>query len=54
VQYLKTYGQDKVLFGTNFPQLTFDRCRAQIAGLELAPAIEEKFLRTNAQRVFKV
>ncbi len=54
VQYLKTYGQDKVLFGTNFPQLTFDRCRAQIAGLELPPAIEEKFLRANAQRVFQV
>jgi predicted TIM-barrel fold metal-dependent hydrolase len=54
VQYLKTYGQDKVLFGTNFPQLTFDRCRAQIASLELPAAIDEKFLRTNAQQVFKV
>ena len=54
VQYMKSYGQDKVLFGTNFPHLPFDRCRAQVAGLELPPAIEEKFLRTNAQRVFKV
>jgi uncharacterized protein len=54
VQYMKSYGQDKVLFGTNFPHLPFHRCRAQIASLELSPEVEEKFLRTNAQRVFKV
>jgi uncharacterized protein len=54
VQYRKTYRQDKVLFGTNFPHLPFDRCRAQVANLELPPEIEEKFLRTNAQCVFKV
>jgi uncharacterized protein len=54
VHFMKTYGQDKVLFGTNFPMLTFERCRSQVAGLELPPAAEEKFLRTNAERVFKL
>ena len=26
VHYLKTYGQDKVLFGTTFPQLSWEKC----------------------------
>lgn len=54
VHFMKTYGQDKVLFGTNFPHLPFSRCREQIAGLELPQTAEEKFLRGNAQRVFKL
>jgi len=54
IHFMKTYGQDKVLFGTNFPHLPFDRCRSQIGGLELGAAIEEKFLRTNALRVFNL
>jgi predicted TIM-barrel fold metal-dependent hydrolase len=54
VHFIKTYGQDKVLFGTNFPMLTFERCRSQVADLDLPPDVEEKFLRTNAERVFKL
>jgi len=52
--YLKTYGQDKVLFGTNFPHLSFDRCVAQARELDLPDTVQAKFLYENACRVFKL
>jgi len=52
VHYLRTYGQDKVMFGSNFPQLRLDKCIEQIQALALPPEIERKFLFENAQRVF--
>jgi predicted TIM-barrel fold metal-dependent hydrolase len=54
VHYIKTYGRDKVLFGTNFPQLSFERATAQIGSLELPPEALAKFLHQNAERVFKL
>ena len=54
VHYLKTYGQDKVLFGTNFPQLPFARCVQQALALDLSDEVRAKFLHDNAKRVFKL
>jgi len=54
VHYLKTYGQDKVLFGTNFPQLPFDKCVEQARTMDLPEEVERKFLRENARRVFNL
>lgn len=54
IHYLKTYGQDKVLFGTNFPQLALEKCVAQVKELGLTEAIQAKFLGQNAARVFKL
>jgi hypothetical protein len=54
LHYLKTYGQDKVLFGTNFPQLALDKCVRQVDELQLPEAIKAKFLFENARRVFKL
>jgi predicted TIM-barrel fold metal-dependent hydrolase len=54
LHFMKTYGQDKVLFGTNFPQLPLDRCTAQVADLGLPPEVEAKFLQANAKRVFRL
>lgn len=54
VQFLKTYGQDKVLFGSNFPQLPFDRCMDQVREMGLKEEIARKFLSENARRVFKL
>ena len=51
---MKTYGQDKVLFGTNFPQLPFEKCVAQALALDLPPEVRVKFLSDNARRVFKL
>jgi uncharacterized protein len=54
LHYLKTYGQDKVLFGTNFPQLSLEKCVQQVQELGLPEAVQAKFLFQNAQRVFKL
>ena len=54
LQYLRTYDQDKVLFGTNFPQLRLDKCMEQVQALALPPKIERKFLFENARAVFKL
>jgi predicted TIM-barrel fold metal-dependent hydrolase len=50
--FMNSYGQDKVLFGTNYPMLSPSRCRAQVEELGLKPEVREKFLRLNALRVF--
>lgn len=54
VHYINTYGQDKVMFGTDYPLLDFDRCMKEIKELNLRPAVLPKFLRDNAARVYKI
>lgn len=54
LHFMQSYGADKVLFGSNFPQLSLSRCMEQVNELGLSPEIESKFLRGNAQRVFKL
>ncbi|MGG5889775.1 amidohydrolase family protein [Falsiroseomonas sp. HC035] len=52
--YIRSYGQDKVIFGTDFPVLDFGRTMAEIAELGLPDTVLEKFLRTNVQRLYKL
>ena len=52
VKYLNSYGQNKVLFGTDFPVLGFKRTREEVEALGLKPQVMQKFLRGNAERVF--
>lgn len=54
LQFMQSYGADKVLFGSNFPQLSLIRCMAQVKELGLIPEVETKFLHGNARRVFKL
>lgn len=54
VRYIDSYGQDKVMFGTDFPVLQFQRMRDEVAGLGLRPGPLRKFLRDNAVRVYKL
>lgn len=54
VHYINTYGQDKVMFGTDFPVLEFNRTMEEIRGLNLRPNVLPKFLRDNAARVYKL
>ena len=54
LHYMKTYGKDKVMFGTNFPQLSFEKCMEQVRALDLSDEIRASFLRENARRVFKL
>ena len=54
VHYLKTYGQDKVLFGTDWPVISPERAMDEIKQLGISPSVMGKFLNTNAKRIFKL
>jgi predicted TIM-barrel fold metal-dependent hydrolase len=52
VHYLNTYGQDKVLFGTDFPVIDPERAMREIDDLGLRPLPRRKLLRDNAARLY--
>ena len=54
LHFMNSYGQDKVLFGTNFPMLSLEKCAEQALALELKPDAKAKFLSGNARRVFGI
>jgi uncharacterized protein len=54
VHFAETYGRDKVLFATNWPQLDHARCLQQADGLGLSDAARTAFLGGNAARVFRL
>lgn len=56
VQYLKTYGQDKVIFGTSFPGTlpSIKKALDELDALNLKPEAREKFLWKNAAKVWKI
>jgi predicted TIM-barrel fold metal-dependent hydrolase len=54
IKYLNSYGQDKVLFGTDWPVIDPLRATQEIDALGLKPTPKAKLLRENALRVFKL
>jgi len=52
VRFVDSFGQDKVLFGTDFPILDFERTRVEIEALGLKPEAKRKLLRDNALRIY--
>ena len=52
VHYLNSYGQDKVIFGTDWPVLDFERTRAEIDALELREGPRRKLLRDNVLKIY--
>jgi len=52
VRYTNSYGQDKVIFGTDFPVIEFDRALNEIAELAFKPEVLAKLLRTNVERIY--
>lgn len=54
VHFIDTLGQDKVLFGTDFPVLDFATTRKQIDALGLRLPAARKLLRGNANRIYKL
>lgn len=52
VQFLNTRGQDKVIFGTDFPVIDFERALGDLSTMSLKPEARRKLLRDNAVRVF--
>jgi len=54
VKYINSYGQDKVMFGTDFPILRFDRTVQEIKVLNIRPGPLKKLMRDNANRLYKL
>jgi uncharacterized protein len=52
VRFIDSWGQDKVLFGTDFPVIDPRRARTEIEELDLRPGSKEKLLGANAARLF--
>lgn len=52
IRYIDSYGRHKVMFGTDFPVLSFQRYREEVDRLGLRPESYQAFLRDNAIRVF--
>jgi predicted TIM-barrel fold metal-dependent hydrolase len=52
VQFINSWGQDKVIFGTDFPIIDFQRAIDDIAALDLKPEVRRKFLRENVRRIY--
>ncbi len=54
IQYLRTNGSGKILFGTNYPMITPKKALAGLAELGLTPEVQEMFLGENAKKVFRI
>jgi predicted TIM-barrel fold metal-dependent hydrolase len=54
VHFINTYGQDKVIFGTDFPVLGFERTRREIEELGLHEDAKRKLLRDNVARIYRL
>lgn len=52
--YVNTYGQKKVIFGTDFPVLDFEKTRQDIQNLNLKPKVLRRLLRGNAEYVYQL
>jgi predicted TIM-barrel fold metal-dependent hydrolase len=52
VHFINSWGQDKVLFGTDFPVVDFERATREIGELDLRPEAREKLLWRNTARVY--
>ena len=53
IQFMNTRGQGKILFASDHPVLSFERCLSEAAELPLRDGVLEKYLRGNALSVFR-
>lgn len=51
VQYARTIGQDKMLYGSDWPVLTPERWLKDFAEYQFDPAVERKIMRDNAAKL---
>ena len=54
VQYMKGHGRKKVMFGTNYPMVSPEKCLRDLPALELEDEVRRLFLADNAERVFQL
>ncbi|HEY7270061.1 MAG TPA: amidohydrolase family protein, partial [Dehalococcoidia bacterium] len=53
VRFIKTRGKDKMMFGTEYPTIPWDRARAEIDDLALSAEVQQAFFIDNARRAYK-
>ena len=53
-RYINSYGQDKVIFGTDFPVLDFQRTINEIYSLNFKDDVLEKLLRENTKKIYSI
>ena len=54
IKFMNSYGQDKVIFGTDFPVLDFERTRTDFEAITLKPEVKRKVVRDNALRLYRL
>lgn len=54
IRFINGRGQDKVLFGTDWPVIDFERAIKEINELELKESVKQKLLYENAVRVYRL
>jgi len=52
IQFMNTRGQDKIIFASDHPVLSMERCLREAAALDLREGVLDKYLYQNARRVF--
>jgi predicted TIM-barrel fold metal-dependent hydrolase len=52
LHYMSTRGKDRILFASDYPVLSFERCLAEAANLELTDEVREAWLYDNAHAFF--
>ena len=53
VQFINTRGKEKMLYGTEYPTIPWERSRAEIEERGIRPEVAPAFFAENARRVFK-
>jgi predicted TIM-barrel fold metal-dependent hydrolase len=53
IQHLNTRAQDKIIWATEYPLLTFQRSLDDVSQLPLRDHVRPKYLRENALRIFR-
>lgn len=54
LRFLSSEGRNKVLFASNFPMLSLEKCVAQCEALGLERSVAAGFLSANCRRVYKL
>ena len=52
LHYLATRGQDRILFASDYPVLSMQRCLGEAAALDLTPEVRDAWLYRNADAFF--
>jgi predicted TIM-barrel fold metal-dependent hydrolase len=52
IHFMNTRGQDKILFASDHPVLSMERCLEEASRLDLREGVLDKFLYANAKRLF--